>query len=97
MPSDWDRTDEDAVLQQDTEDEEHKVQNEHGDAQFFAHLPAAGGDGDDDKEEHEEEQHDGAEQAVGADHHRLVVDDGVDKPGDRQAGTTQGRSVLVDY
>ena len=71
--SDGDGADEGAVLQQDAEDEEHKVQYEHGEAQHSAHLPAADGDGDDDEEEHEEEQHDGAEQAVGADRYRLAV------------------------
>lgn len=70
--SDGHGADEDAILQQDAEDEEHEVQYEHGEAQHSAHLPATSGDGDDDEEEHEEEQHDGAEQAVGADRHRFA-------------------------
>lgn len=92
MASDRNGTDEDPVLQQDTEDEEHNVQYKHGDAQLFAHLPAANSDRDDDEEEHEEEQHDGTEQAVGADGHRLAGMQGsVYKPGDRQAESTKGR------
>lgn len=86
--SDWNGTDKDAILQQDAEDEEHKVQYKHGEAQHSAHLPATGGNGHDDKEEHEEEQHDGAEQAVGADGYRLaVVEQSVHEPRDRQTKT----------
>lgn len=62
--------DDEAVLEHDAEDQEHKVEQEHGEAQRAAHLPAAGGDGDDHKEQHEEQQHDGTEEAVGVDRHR---------------------------
>ena len=83
--SDGDGTGEHSVLQQDTEDQEHKVEQEHGEAQQAAHPPAARGDGRHDEEEHEEEQHDGAEQAVGADFDRLpVVQQSVYEPRDRQ-------------
>lgn len=90
--SDRNGTDEDAVLQHDAEDEEHKVQYKHGEAQHFAHLPATGGDGDDHKEEHEEEQHYGAEQAIGADGHRLAfVEENVHEPWHRQAASREDR------
>ncbi len=73
ISSDGNRADEDAIFQQDAEEEEHKIQYEHGEAQHSAHLPATGGNGDDDEEEHEEEEDDGAEQAVGADSYRLAI------------------------
>lgn len=93
FPSDGNRADEDTILQQNTQDEEHKVQYEHGEAQLSAHLPPTGGDGDNDKEEHQEEQHNGAEQAIGADHNWLtVVEQGVYQPRDRQTKTKQNRS-----
>lgn len=96
LGSDRDGAGEDAVLQQDAEDEEHKVQCEHGEAQHSAHLPATGCDGDDDKEEHEEQQHDGAEEAIRADSHRLAaVKQSVDKPGHWQAATEEDRYRCV--
>lgn len=73
ISSDGDWADEDSNLQQDAENEEHKVQYEHGEAQRSAHLPATGGNGDGDEEEHEEEQHNGAKQAVGADCYGLSI------------------------
>ncbi len=73
VSSDGDGAGEDAIFQQDAEEEEHKVQYEHGEAQHSTHPPAADGDGDDDEEEHEEEQHNGAKQAVGADSDWLAV------------------------
>lgn len=86
--SDWNWTDKDAILQEDAEDEEHKIQYKHRETQHSAHLPATGSDGHDDKEEHEEEQHDGAEQAIGADGHRLaIVEQSVHEPWDRQTKT----------
>lgn len=69
--SDGHRTGNDLVLQHDAEHQEDEVQQEHDEAEQLAHAPLAGGDGDDDEEEHEEEEHDGAEEAVGADLHRL--------------------------
>ena len=98
VSSDGNGADEDAILQHDAEDQEHKVQYEHGEAQHFAHLPATGADGDDDKQEHEEKQHDGAEQAVGADGHRLaVVQQSEQQPRDRQAKTREDRRVSFQF
>lgn len=88
LRSDGDGTDKDAVLQKDAEDEEHKVQNKHGDAQHFAHLPATCGNRNDDEEEHEEEQHDSTEQAVGADRHWFaVVEESINEPRDGKSET----------
>jgi len=96
-PSDGHGADEDAILQHHAEHEEHEVQDEHGEAQLSAHPPAADGDGDDDEEEHEEEQHDGAEQAVGLDGHRLaVVQQSVYEPRDGQAATTGGGGQTIE-
>lgn len=85
--SDGDRTGNDFVLQHDTDDEEHEVEQEHEKAQKLAHPPLASGNGHDDEEEHEEEEDDRAEQAVAAHLYWLeVVDDVVDEPGERQTG-----------
>lgn len=75
-----------SVLQHHTHDQEHKVEQKHQQAQELAHPPLARRDGDDDEQQHEEQQHDGTEQSVTADLHRLeVVDDVVQEPGERQA------------
>lgn len=90
--SDGNRADDDPIFQHNTQHQEDKVEEKHGETQHLIHLPFTGCDGDDDKEEHEEEQHDGTEQAVGADGHRLAGMQGsVYKPGDRQAESTKGR------
>lgn len=92
--SDGNGADEGSDLQQHAEDEEHEVQDEHGEAQLSAHPPATGGDGDDDEEQHEEEQHNGAEQAVGADGNGLpFVQQDEQEPRNRQT-ETRDRRVL---
>lgn len=75
----------DAILQHHTEDQEDKVEQEHGGAQNFVHLPLAGSDGDDDEEKHDEEQHDGTEEAVAADgDRRHTMEGGVEEPRHRK-------------
>lgn len=96
--SDSDGADNDLVLQHDTDDEEDEVEQEHEEAQHFAHAPLTGGDGDNDEEQHDEEEHDGTEQPIAAHLHRLeVVDDVVDQPGEGQPagrGRTFQRDLL---
>lgn len=70
--SDRDGADEGSTLQQDAENQEHEVQNKHGESQHPTHFPAARSDGDDDEEQHEEEEHNGAEEAVGAHGYRVA-------------------------
>lgn len=67
--SDGHRTADDLILQHDAEHQEDKIQQEHDEAEQFAHAPLAGGNGDDHEDQHDEEEHDGAEEAVGADLH----------------------------
>lgn len=67
--SDGDRAADDFVLQHDTDDEEDEVEQEHSEAQDFAHLPFASRDGHDDEQEHEEQEDNGTEQPVAAHSH----------------------------
>ncbi|KAL0187616.1 hypothetical protein M9458_014715, partial [Cirrhinus mrigala] len=79
-----DGADDDLVLQQDADHQEDDIEQEHDEAQQFAHLPLTGGNGDDDEEEHEEEQHDGAEQTVTTHPNRAhIVDNGEQQPWER--------------
>lgn len=92
LPSDGDRTADDFVLQHDADDKEDEIEQEHNEAQDFAHLPFAGSDGHDDKQEHEEEEDNGTEQTVAAHSHWPEVIDGAeDEPGEGQTGGTQDR------
>jgi len=52
---DRDRTGDVLVLQQDADHQEDNIEQEHDEAQQFAHFPLTGGNGDDDEDEHEEE------------------------------------------
>lgn len=82
FPLDGDRALEHFVLQEDADHQEHEVEAEHDEAQYFVHPPLAERDGEDDEEQHDEEEDDGAEEAVAAHgHRRESVDDGVEKPG----------------
>lgn len=82
FPLDGDRALEHFVLQEDADHQEHEVEAEHDEAQYFVHPPLAERDGEDDEEQHDEEEDDGAEEAVAAHgHRRESVDDGVEEPG----------------
>lgn len=82
--SDRDGADDDLVLQHDADHQEDEIEQEHDEAQQFAHLPLTGGDGDDDEEEHDEEQHDSAEQTVTTHPNRAhTVEAGVQQPWER--------------
>lgn len=86
--SDGDGTHDDSILQHDTEHQEHKVEDEHGEAQHFVHPPFTGSDGNNDEEEHEEEQHDGTEQPITAHGHRgKGMEEREHQPGHRQPVT----------
>lgn len=69
-------TDDDSILQHNTEHQEDKVEEKHGETQHLIHLPFTRRNGDDDKEEHEEEQHNGAKEPVAADGHWTKIVDG---------------------
>lgn len=77
MRVDLHRTSEVAVLEQQRDGDEHKVQDEHGEAQALVHLPVEAGDGHDDEDEHEEKDGDGAHHADTVHFYRFAVDDAV--------------------
>lgn len=84
----------DAILQHHAEHQEDEVEQEHGGAQNFVHLPLAGRDGDDDKEKHDEEQHDGTEEAVAADGDRSqTVEERVEEPRHRKSSRRKHRRM----
>lgn len=86
----------DAVLQHHAEDQEDEVEQEHGGAQNFVHLPLAGRDGDDDEEKHDEEQHDGTEEAVAADGDRSkTVEERVEEPRHRKSSPRRHRRTKL--
>lgn len=95
--SDGNGAGDDAILQHHTEDQEDEVEQEHGGAQNFVHLPLAGRDGDDDEEKHDEEQHDGTEEAVAADGDRSqTVEERVEEPRHRKSSHSKHRRIQHD-
>lgn len=86
FPLDGDRTLDHFVLQENTDNQEHKIKPKHEETQDFIHLPLAGSNGEDDKEQHDEEEDNCTEQAIAADcHWGEAVNHSIQEPWKRKA------------
>lgn len=74
------------VLQEDADNQEHKIKPKHEKAQDFIHPPLAESDGEDDKEQHDEEEDNRTKQTIAADCHRgKAVNHSIQEPRKRKA------------
>lgn len=71
------------VFESQTDGNEDKVEEEHGEAKSPVHLPPEAGNTDDDKDQHGKEEDYTADHAFRVDLYGLAVDQPVEQPGQR--------------